>query len=89
MWKQNRAFFPERNVTMSALTAATIIVEAGNTSGTLIQARAALKQGRKLFILDSCFRNPELTWPAAFAENGAVRVSSFADIRSTLASVAN
>ena len=40
---------------MSALTEATIIVEAGETSGTLIQARAALKQGRKLFILDSCF----------------------------------
>ena len=52
----NRLFFPERNITMSALTEATIIVEAGETSGTLIQARAALHQGRKLFILDSCFR---------------------------------
>ena len=31
----NRLFFPERNVTMSALTEATIIVEAGETSGTL------------------------------------------------------
>lgn len=43
---------------MSALTRATVIVEAGNTSGTRTQARAALQQGdgRKLFILDSCFR---------------------------------
>ena len=57
-YRGNRLFFPERNVVMSALTEATIIVEAGETSGTLIQARAALKQGRKLFILDSCFRNP-------------------------------
>jgi DNA processing protein len=81
----NRGFFPERNVTMSALTAATIIVEASNTSGTLIQARAALKQGRKLFILDSCFRNPELKWPAKFAEKGAVRVESFEQIREALA----
>jgi DNA recombination-mediator protein A len=40
-------FFPERNVTMSALTEATVIVEAGQTSGTLTQARAALHQGRK------------------------------------------
>jgi len=52
---QNKLFFPERNVTMSALTEATIIVEASDTSGTLTQARAALQQGRKLFILDSCF----------------------------------
>ena len=41
---------------MSALTEATIIVEAGQTSGTLIQARAAFQQGRKLFVLDNCFR---------------------------------
>ena len=53
-YRGNRLFFPERNVVMSALTEATIIVEAGETSGTLIQARAALQQGRKLFILDSC-----------------------------------
>jgi len=80
----NRNWFPERNKTMSALTAATIIVEAGNTSGTLIQARAALAQKRKLFILDSCFRNPELTWPAKFAAKGAIRVQTYEQIRSAL-----
>ena len=31
----NRFFFVERNVTISALTLATIIIEAGETSGTL------------------------------------------------------
>ena len=77
----NRQFFPERNLTMSALTHATVIVEAGETSGTLIQARAALSQGRKLFILDSNFRNPKLTWPHKYAEKGAVRVTDFDDIR--------
>ncbi len=41
-------FFPERNATISALTEATIIVEAGETSGTLVQARHSLKQKRKL-----------------------------------------
>jgi len=41
---QNRVFFPERNITMSALTEATVIVEAGETSGTLTQARAAIQQ---------------------------------------------
>lgn len=77
---QNRLFFPERNITMSALTEATVIVEAGETSGTLTQARAALHQKRKLFILDSCFQRKDLTWPARFAEMGAVRVRESADI---------
>lgn len=81
---QNRLFFPERNVTMSALTEATVIVEAGETSGTLTQARAALHQGRKLFILDSCFRDARLTWPARFEVEGAVRVRSMDDIWAVL-----
>jgi DNA processing protein len=83
-WRVNRHFFPERNVTMSALTYGTIIVEAGETSGTLTQARAALSQGRKLFILDNNFRNPELTWPAGFERHGAIRVSDYSQIAETL-----
>lgn len=77
---QNRYFFPERNITMSALTEATIIVEASDTSGTLTQARAALHQGRKLFILNSCFEQPGLTWPARFEKQGAIRVREFDDL---------
>jgi len=80
----NRLFFPERNVTMSALTEGTIIVEAGDTSGTLTQARAALHQGRKLFILDNCFQRTDITWPARFEAEGAVRVKTPDDIWSAL-----
>lgn len=83
-YRQNRLFFPERNITMSALTEATIIVEAGETSGTLVQARHALQQGRKLFILDSAFRNKRLTWPRRFEEKGAIRVMNYDDIRQHL-----
>jgi DNA processing protein len=77
---QNKLFFPERNVTMSALTEATIIIEASDTSGTLTQARAALHQGRKLFILDSCFERRDITWPSNFEKKGAIRVRESADI---------
>ena len=77
---QNKWFFPERNKLMSAITQATIIVEAGESSGTLIQARAALKQGRKLFILDNCFKNPNLKWPKRLELRGAIRVKDFNDI---------
>jgi len=85
-WQWNRAFFPERNVTMSAMTQATIIVEAGETSGTLIQARAALAQGRKLFILESNFHKPGLTWPHRFEAKGAIRVRDIEDISTALSS---
>jgi DNA processing protein len=83
-YKHNSFFFPARNVTMSALTQATVIVEAGNTSGTLVQARAALAQKRKLFILESCFRNKDLTWPAKFEKEGAIRVRKIRDIVNAL-----
>lgn len=83
-YRINRHFFPERNVTMSALAQATVIVEASDTSGTLAQARAALHQGRKLFILDNCFQDPNLTWPANYQKQGAIRVSDFEDIRKAL-----
>jgi DNA processing protein len=76
----NRLFFPERNITMSAMTEATIIVEAGETSGTLTQARAALHQGRKLFILESCFQRKDITWPATFEARGAIRVKKMDDV---------
>lgn len=78
--KSTRMFFPERNKTMSALTEATIIVEAGETSGTLIQAKAALKQGRKVFILNNNFENPSLKWPHQLYEGGAIRVHQVDDI---------
>ncbi len=58
----NKLFFPARNVTMAALSQATVIVEAGETSGTLTQADAALRQGKQVFILDSCFLS-NLSWP--------------------------
>ena len=83
-FRHNRQFFPERNKTMSALTEATIIVEAGENSGTLVQARSALRQGRKLFILDPCFRDRRTSWPAQFAEKGATRVREYDDIRQHL-----
>ena len=82
-FKGNRYFFPERNVTMSALTDATVIVEAGDTSGTLIQARAALEQGRKLFVLESCFGRG-LSWPERLVAKGASRVKNYGDIAEQL-----
>ena len=75
-----RRYFPQRNETMAAISEATIIVEAGETSGTLTQARACLQQGRKLFILNACFERTDITWPQYYADKGAFRVKDFNDI---------
>ncbi len=79
-FQNKRTYFPERNATMSALTEGTVIVEAGETSGTLTQARAAMFQGRKLFILESCFQRNDITWPTRFEAQGAIRVRTPDDI---------
>lgn len=81
-WRSNRKFFPERNITMSALTDASIIVEIGESRGTYIQSKAALDQGRPLFLLNNCFEKADISWPARFAERGAVRARTYEDIRS-------
>lgn len=45
-----RRSFPMRNAVMSGMTLGTVIVEAFQTSGTRIQARLALAQGRPVFL---------------------------------------
>lgn len=82
----HKHYFPRRNATMAAISEATIIVEASETSGTLTQARACIQQGKKLFILDSCFKNTNITWPSYYLKLGAIRVSSTDDILENLAS---
>ncbi|MEM9447821.1 MAG: DNA-processing protein DprA [Cyanobacteria bacterium P01_E01_bin.6] len=87
-YSRNRWFFPERNKTMSALSMATVIVEASDTSGTLIQAQAAFEQGRKLFILKSCFEQ-DLEWPNKFLAKGAIKIEDGTEILDILKSNTN
>lgn len=58
--------FPERNRLMAVLSDATVIVEAGESSGTLHQAVECVRLGRRLFIARSLMDNPLLQWPARF-----------------------
>lgn len=69
-----RYYFPERNELMAAISDGTVIVEASDTSGTLTQARACLHQGRKLFILKSCYNDHSITWPRKYADKENVYV---------------
>lgn len=75
-----RSYFPARNITMAAIAEATVIVEASDTSGTLIQARACIEQGKKLFILNSCFENRNISWPEKYEAKGAIRIKDIDDL---------
>lgn len=78
-FKTKRYYFPERNELMAAISDATIIIEASDTSGTLTQARACMHQGRKLFILKSCYENEAVAWPKKWAERDNVFVVDSSD----------
>ena len=82
-----RFHFLRRNKVMASISRATIIVEASGSSGSLDQAKECLKQKKKLFILDSCFKNPENKWPFAYEKKGAIRVRETAEILNNLQGV--
>lgn len=52
-----RNSFPARNALMSGLTLGSVIVEAGEHSGTRIQARHALAQGRTVVLMQPTLRS--------------------------------
>jgi len=77
--------FPKRNRLMAAITDASIIVEASDTSGTLHQAAECARLGRWLFIMRSVVENPKLTWPKKFI--GLPKVAVLTDPTDVIARV--
>lgn len=74
--------FPKRNVTMSGLSTATIVVEASETSGTRIQSRVALRHGRRVFLTSAIVE--AYPWARRLVEEGidgarAIEISSTDD----------
>lgn len=61
--------FPKRNVVMSGLARATVVIEAAETSGARMQARVALQHGRTVFLLRSLVEEHE--WARRYVEQGA------------------
>ncbi|MEI8715661.1 DNA-processing protein DprA [Mesorhizobium sp. ISC11] len=77
--------FPKRNRLMAALTDASVIVEASDTSGTLHQAVECTKLGRWLFIANSVVEDPRLSWPKKFLEyENCVPLKNISDITTRL-----
>lgn len=64
-----RSNFPLRNRTMALLSHASIIVDAGEYSGTEHQGWEALRLGRPLYFVEDLIKN--LKWPQKMLEYGA------------------
>jgi DNA processing protein len=73
-----RNSFPARNAIMSGLTLGSVIVEAGEHSGTRIQARHALAQGRVVVLMPPAL---QCDWARELAEQpGVVVTKEAADV---------
>lgn len=79
-----RENFPRRNRTMALISDATVIIEAGETSGTRSQGWEALRLGRLLFLLKNVADNPNLTWPQEMIGYGAQVLANKDDLDEVL-----
>ena len=67
--------FVIRNRTMALISDASIIVEAGDASGSLHQGWEALRLGRPLFIWKAIINDPLLSWPKDMEKYGAIELN--------------
>jgi len=65
-----------RNRTMALISNASVIVQAGETSGSLSQGWEALRLGRPLYIWKSLMENQTLKWPKEMVRYGAVKLNN-------------
>lgn len=84
MVDNHRKEFVIRNRTMALISDASVIVEAGKSSGSLHQGWETLRLGRPLFIWESVVNGKELDWPQEMMKYGAMELSNPIDVLEVL-----
>ncbi|MEQ1504401.1 MAG: DNA-processing protein DprA [Myxococcota bacterium] len=82
----NKGNFVRRNRTMALVSHATVIIEAGDGSGTISQGWEAIRLGRPLFLTKSLVDRTDLTWPADLLDYGALVLEDPDDLYDALPS---
>jgi len=80
-----RSNFVRRNRTMALIADASVIVQAGESSGSLSQGYEALRLGRPLFIWKRLLESP-LSWPKEMVRYGAMELSDPEELLESLPS---
>ena len=78
--------FVLRNRTMALISNASIIVEAGDSSGSLHQGWEALRLGRPLFIWRAVMNDHSLKWPKKMEKYGAMELGDPEEVLDVLPS---
>jgi DNA processing protein len=78
--------FPQRNRLMAAVSDATVVIEASDSSGTLHQSAECQRLGRWLFITRAVAEDPNLNWPSKFL--GYEKCVVLADVDDILSRIA-
>jgi DNA processing protein len=85
----DRRHFPARNRIVAGLSRATIVLEAGLTSGALITARLANDYGRDVYALAGSLDNPHAAGCLKIISEGAQIITSEAALLASLGKVAD
>lgn len=73
-----RYSFPMRNAVMSGISQGTAVIEASSKSGAKMQARFALEQGKRVFLMASLVTHEE--WAQRYLLRGAIEVKGVDDV---------
>lgn len=78
--KARRWFFPQRNRIVAGLSQATLVIEGGENSGTLITAKLTLKQGKKVLAVPGPVSSSQAQATNGLIKEGACLVTSSEDV---------